>query len=819
MDIARVKRLRRSITLHFIVIAWLTAMLVATGSQSYFLPIMIFCVGVAAYIFVDTLEWFEVGRLGSYALMSIATMIAMGNYVYYTLYSPSEPGQLMAVASLLVFPEAVLFMQRKNLRIFEQLAVFLLLEMIVAALVNDNIVFGLLLAPIMLLWVSSLFLFARYATLVYVDPGIESPIPHLAELIYQKLRKKSTNKKPKPTVDSQVVTGKNVQGSRLARRLLQSVPIGIGAVAFAGFFFYLMPRTSPGSLRSPLVGERQIGLPKTLSFGIVGRLKANDSPTMRVSLRQFAKDGEYELVEPPYIRGHIMDSYFPPRRQQFDTEGQWVFSGIHEFRGMPKSDYARELQKFGRDMVRVEFDIRRQYLPTIVTMGSAFELAAKPRFQLGYEKFNAVMAGLNPEDAPSGTSVVYEIGSAEFSKGKQLPITPVVENTSNRESRARLSNLPRLLPQVKFDELKPFYERVLSSSKTPSVDKYNAARSIEKHFLYSQEFSYSLDLTLPDDPALDPIVDFVLNKRRGHCQYYAASMVSILRQLGIPSRIVAGYYPREYNRRGKYFAVKQSDAHTWAEGLFSYDELVGTDMEKWLTDTHSYYWVRFDATPPSEDGENGIIDQEGQTLDYAEKLWKDYVVDGQKLAGTNSLYAPVAENSRTAVEDLMNKFADLRNGLQTDGLNAPVSLAVPLIIVLVMAGLTGVVVWRLYHLLPRFAPRLAKRLGVGNEQPTFQQAFFARLVHMLERLGIRRRHHQTANEYVQSAGEALSSVTAEADLAASVQQPMDYLTQQYYQQRFGKYEPSDADRREISQALTEVENATKSLPSQPKRRR
>ncbi|GAB5404433.1 MAG: transglutaminaseTgpA domain-containing protein [Aureliella sp.] len=819
MDIARVKRLRRSITLHFIVIAWLTAMLVATGSQSYFLPILIFCVGIAAYIFVDTLEWFEVGRLGSYTLMTIATIVAAGNYIYYTLYSPSEPGQLMAVASLLVFPEAVLFLQRKNLRIFEQLAVFLLLEMIVAALVNDNIVFGLLLAPIMLLWVSSLFLFARYATLVYVDPGIESPIPHLAELIYQKLRKKSADKKPKPTVDSQVVTPKNVQGSRLARRLLQSVPIGIGAVAFAGFFFYLMPRTSPGSLRSPLVGQRQIGLPKALSFGIVGRLKANDSPTMRVSLRQFSKDQEYELLEPPYIRGHIMDSYFPPRSQQFDTEGQWVFSGIHEFRRLPKSDYARGLQKFGRDMVRVEFDIRRQYLPTIVTMGSAFELTtSQPKFRLGYEKFNSVMAGLNPEDAPSGTSVVYEIGSAEFSNGRQLPITPVIDATSQREIRAQQSNYPRLKASASFTELRPFYQRILATAKTAEADRYDAARAIEKHFLYSQEFSYSLDLTLPEDSALDPIVDFVLNKRKGHCQYYAASMVGILRALGIPSRIVAGYYPREYNRRGKYFAVKQSDAHTWAEGLFSHDELVGTDMEKWLTDTHSFYWVRFDATPPSEDGENGIVDQEGQTLDYAEKLWKDYVVDGQKLSGRNSLYAPVAENSRTAVEDFMNQFADLRNGLRTNGLNAPVSLAAPLIILLVVVGLAALVVWRIYHLLPRFAPRLAKRLGVGKSQSTFQQAFFARLVNMLERLGIQRSHHETASEYVQGASETLSKNQASADPTA-IQLPMDALTKHYYQQRFGNYEPSEADQREIAQALVEVENAAQSLDSQTKHRK
>lgn len=803
MDIARVKRLRRSITLHFIVIAWLTAMLVATGTQSYFLPILIFCVGVSAYVFVDTLEWFEVGRLGSYALMSIATVIATVNYVYYTLYSPSEPGQLMAVASLLVFPEAVLFMQRKNLRIFEQLAVFLLLEMIVAALVNDNIVFGLLLAPIMLLWVSSLFLFARYATLVYVDSSIESPIPHLAELIYQKLRKNG-KQKPKPRVQSQVVTAKNVQGSRLARRLLQSVPIGIGAIAFAGFFFYLMPRTSPGSLRRPLPGQTAIGLPKSLTYGAVGRLKADDSPTMRVSLRNYTDEREYILVDPPYIRGHVMDTYFPPQRRRFDSEGQWVFSGLHEFRSLPKSDYARKLQQFGRDMVRVEFDVRRKYLPTLVTMGSPFETQSNPRFKLGYEKFNSVVAGLSPDDAPSGTSIVYEMGSAAFADGRQLPITPMLPGRTNRENYAAQTNLEHLYAEAGFETLDSHTSRVLTTAGGSADLQYEAARIVEQHFVSSGEFGYTLDLTLPDDPALDPIIDFVLNKRQGHCQYFAAAQVAIMRRLGIPSRIVAGYYPREYNRRGNYFAVKQSDAHAWVEGLFSREQLEGTDVEQWLTTTDKYYWVRFDPTPGSSD--DSIVDQEGQAFDYAEKLWKDYVVDGQKLAGKNSLYDPVAANSRTVVQDLIDRVTMLRNGLSTQGLNTPVSLAVPLIIVVVMVGLSILVVWRLYYLLPRFAPRLAKRLGVGQVVSSFEQKFFARCVSAIERLGLVRKPNQTAAEFVDLAADAMDTRPAQDSAEPELRNSLRQLAKHYYQQRFGRHQPSPEDEREISDALATVES-------------
>ena len=59
----------------------------------------------------------------------------------------------------------------------------------VAALVNDNVLFGILLLPIVLLWVSSLFHFSRYATLVQIAPNIEVPMPKLAEVLFARFVK------------------------------------------------------------------------------------------------------------------------------------------------------------------------------------------------------------------------------------------------------------------------------------------------------------------------------------------------------------------------------------------------------------------------------------------------------------------------------------------------------------------------------------------------------------------------------------------------------------------------------------------------------
>ena len=206
MEAAYVKSLRAIITLHFALIAVLTAMLVSYGSGSVFLPLFIMIVCVAGFVFVDSLERFALNRIGVAVAMTAGTVFAIASYLYSTFSDPSESGQLHAIAELLIFPEAVLFMQRKNLRVFEQLAIFLLLEIMVAALVNDNLLFGILLLPIVLLWVSSLFHFSRYATLVQIAPDIEVPMPKLAEILFARFVKSIMgNERPKKIVESKLV--------------------------------------------------------------------------------------------------------------------------------------------------------------------------------------------------------------------------------------------------------------------------------------------------------------------------------------------------------------------------------------------------------------------------------------------------------------------------------------------------------------------------------------------------------------------------------------------------------------------------------------
>ncbi len=798
MEVDALKSLRCSLTLHFALIAWLTASLVATGSRSYFLPVLIFCVSITAYVFVDRLEWFELGRIGSYVGMLAATAFSVGSYFYSAFSIESESGQLAAIAGLLVYPEAVLFLQRKSLRVYEQIAVFLLLEMIVAALVNDNILFGVLLAPIMLMWVSSLFLFSRYATLVQMNPALDEPVPILVEILYSMFVKTVIGEKPKPSVVTTRTSLADIQASRGLRRTLQSIPLGVGAIVFAGFFFYLLPRTGPTQLEPSLGAQPRIGLPTTLSIGTVGRLLSDPSPVMRVSLRTLGTTQNYQVDEPPYIRARVMDAYGESNRNNWVRHGEWVFSGIHEhrrLRGLEPSSIDRDRN---RDLVEVEFDIKQQYAATLFSLPPAFATARPATVPLEYDKFNMVFEELDASRLPRGKSLVYSVGSAAFASGVQLRLTPALLGSGKFHET---HNLFKLTSDFRnFNHCNQYRQKLLHDEGVDVLKTYQVAKLFERHF-NDGDFTYTLDLRPPVDPDMDPIEDFLINQRKGHCQYFASAMVMMLRQSGIPSRIVVGYKPREFNNLGKYYSVRQNDAHAWVEALMTQRALQGSELERWTKDSENY-WVRFDPTPASTD--DAPVSKPGQAMDYAEKLWKDYVVEGQKLAGDDSLYAPVAANSQNAYAAAVANVKQFAQGELFSSLGR-IGFAWQAAILITAIGGLAILLWQGSGLLQRFAPRFAVRLGLKRRPSTIKQVFFARCLALLARRGLRRELHETPQEFTHRANQTLivsSPENAPADDALAL------LTAHYYRLRFGLNQTlSTSEQQDVDQALNQLLNA------------
>lgn len=77
-----------------------------------------------------------------------------------------------------------------------------------------------------------------------------------------------------------------------------------------------------------------------------------------------------------------------------------------------------------------------------------------------------------------------------------------------------------------------------------------------------EEFYYSLEPPLLTGQQID---DFLFRTRTGFCEHYASSFAFMLRSVGIPARIVAGYQGGELNPLATHLLVRQYDAHAWVE--------------------------------------------------------------------------------------------------------------------------------------------------------------------------------------------------------------------------------------------------------------
>lgn len=110
------------------------------------------------------------------------------------------------------------------------------------------------------------------------------------------------------------------------------------------------------------------------------------------------------------------------------------------------------------------------------------------------------------------------------------------------------------------------------------------------------------DRASPSRAATDPLDDFLFVSKRGHCELFAASMAIMLREVGVPSRLVTGLVGGTLNSYGGFYSVKQGDAHVWVEG--------------WVDGR----WTTFDPTPSqpfvAKAGLLAAIDDLGDALSY-----------------------------------------------------------------------------------------------------------------------------------------------------------------------------------------------------------
>jgi hypothetical protein len=101
---------------------------------------------------------------------------------------------------------------------------------------------------------------------------------------------------------------------------------------------------------------------------------------------------------------------------------------------------------------------------------------------------------------------------------------------------------------------------------TKSADNdYDRVKAIEAYM--RDNYEYSIDSPVPPT-GQDAVDHFLFETDVGFCEQFASATVVMLRSLGIPARVVAGYTPGDRNPFTGYYEVRSSDAHSWVEVWF-----------------------------------------------------------------------------------------------------------------------------------------------------------------------------------------------------------------------------------------------------------
>ena len=107
----------------------------------------------------------------------------------------------------------------------------------------------------------------------------------------------------------------------------------------------------------------------------------------------------------------------------------------------------------------------------------------------------------------------------------------------------------------------PRTQQLAREMRSAHPDDLELVRAVLDMFR-QQPFYYTLT---PPKLADNSVDEFLFDTKRGFCGHYASAFAALMRDAGIPARVVTGYHGGTLNPYGDYWILRQSDAHAWTE--------------------------------------------------------------------------------------------------------------------------------------------------------------------------------------------------------------------------------------------------------------
>jgi protein-glutamine gamma-glutamyltransferase len=326
-------------------------------------------------------------------------------------------------------------------------------------------------------------------------------------------------------------------GSRLkfdvATLLKTGLRLTLQIAPFMILLFFVFPRFSTQFIRAQNVNARQSGFSDKIEPGSVSELAQVDQVAFRVRF-----NGQEPPMHERYWRGAVL---------VLNNGMSWSRGSIESTKELPPAQRPKDFLEqeilleplFGSWLFVLDHPVwishqnSRLQSMTRVSSGSIFSL-----------------------EKPHNKKLLYNVYS---SNQNNEPMSPRMQA---RYLQGASSRDPRVLDLV---------EKISQSGDDGEI----VALRLMK--FYQTQFKYTLK---PGKMQSSDVAEFLFDKREGFCEHFAASFANIMRQAGIPSRVVVGFQGGRKNELSDYYLVTSRDAHAW--------------VEVWSDKNNS--WLRFDPT-------------------------------------------------------------------------------------------------------------------------------------------------------------------------------------------------------------------------------
>ncbi|MBN2475315.1 MAG: DUF3488 domain-containing protein [Pirellulales bacterium] len=789
--------LEQLLQINIATLAALGALLLGMGQRDAGWPLLVMLAAFGSVWLCDVTGWLRLSRNVANVAALVAVVVVAGRLQPFSGEAP-----ILAAADLFVYLQIILLFQRKDDRVYWQLIMLSLLQVVAATVFSQGLWFGVLLVVYMLVGFSSLSLLWMHRQWLRFRAAEALPAnpPPDAE-------KRWPLSGQRPQFSCRL-GGRDREG--IGRELFSRLTrMGFGTLVLTLLMFLTLPRFGRTAWRGAVLAPKHVvGFSDEVQLGELGEIIESREEVMRVWLRDEATGRSYPARGELYLRGSILTYY---------RDGQWAdrtktgarssASPLQPARGVPTQQQPSHSVPVTRQAGSSENGFPLASSARVRQQITIEPLDRDELFCIWPFQVVGPDAGVQARDGRlfrrsdlRRTRFSYELTTSAMVDGVQVPLIPC-DDPTEVEGLLQLPELP---------ELSKLAGQWIAESGLPPDDPLGRSRELARRFHDPKRFQYSLE-GQARNLDVDPIEDFVSANPRGHCEYFATALAMMLRSQRIPSRVVLGYKCGALNDAGKFYQVRQLHAHAWVEAYLPPedlppDRLDGDRPRRWACGG----WLRLEPTPAGAampDAMPSMTERIADRFQWLQSLWADYVIEMDRQRQRDAIYQPTVRVIKAAIRNLRDpgwwrglagKLAAALHLPQFSGgvlfwlWFVPVVMAALLLLTLAGRRLGR---W-LRRVWGRWSGRPAAEAG-GNRADV---EFYRRFERLLARNGLIRRRGQTPREF---AADAAARLAAGAGCphweSLSLQ-----VVEAFYRVRFGRLPLDSTQAETVEQALGQI---------------